>query len=90
MREVAVHKLLIVPKLPNAILDIPHIVHSPFFLLVSNSGQQSMAIHVLASPADGVDLVVADSTDFELFLGLFGRVGGVFVDGGFGGTNFVF
>ena len=37
MREVAIHKLLIVSKLPEAVLDIPDIVHSPFFLLVADS-----------------------------------------------------
>lgn len=39
MCEVAIHKLLVVPKLPKAILDISDIVHSTFFLLVADSGQ---------------------------------------------------
>ena len=49
-----------------------------------------MAINVFASPADGIYLVLTHSTDFKLFLGLFGRVRGIFVDGCFGGTTLVF
>ena len=49
-----------------------------------------MAINVLASSADRVNLVLTHSTDFKLFLGLFGRVRGIFVDGCFGGTTLVF
>ena len=49
-----------------------------------------MTINVFASPADGVDLVLTHSTDFELFLLLFGRVRGIFMDCSFSRKTFVF
>ena len=65
----SIHEFLIISELTDTVLYIPHIVYPRLLHILPHCCRQYIVtVDVAASSADGVDLVVTQSTYFELFL----------------------